>query len=311
MKTNVIYPLLIVIASSSYGILSTIVKVAMQHGFTSAEAITSQYIIGFILIGTIFIVTQRQIPKPSKRGLFILICAGLFTGITGIVYGESLNYLPASLAVVMLFQFTWIGLLLDCGLHKRLPSRPEVISIIILFIGTILAAGVLNVDLSGIPIQGWLFGFTAAVSFACFIQFNSRPVEGITTTSRVLIVSFVALITISIFLNPEIVWNGKLFAQGLWKFGLALGLFGIILPIYFFSIAIPKIGGALASILSATELPVAVTVSVIVLHEPLTFLQIIGIIFVLVGMILPTIFAQRRQKAILLESVNGNTKGIK
>ncbi len=311
MKTNVIYPLLIVIASSSYGILSTIVKVAMQHGFTSAEAITSQYIIGFILIGTIFIVTQRQLPKPSKRGLFILICAGLFTGITGIVYGESLNYLPASLAVVMLFQFTWIGLLLDCGLHKRLPSRPEVISIIILFIGTILAAGVLNVDLSGIPIQGWLFGFAAAVSFACFIQFNSRPVEGITTTSRVLIVSFVALITISIFLNPEIIWNGKLFAQGLWKFGLALGLFGIILPIYFFSIAIPKIGGALASILSATELPVAVTVSVIVLHEPLTFLQIIGIIFVLVGMMLPTIFAQRRQKAILLESVNGNTKGIK
>ena len=37
-----------------------------------------------------------------------------FTAITGIVYGQSLNYLPASLAVVMLFQFTWIGLLIDC-----------------------------------------------------------------------------------------------------------------------------------------------------------------------------------------------------
>lgn len=294
MKTNLIYPLLIVIASSSYGILSTIVKVAMQHGFTSSEAVSSQYIIGFMLVATIFIITQRQLPKLSKNGLLILVSAGIFTGITGIVYGESLKYLPASLAVVMLFQFTWIGLLLDCVFHKRLPSRPEVISIIVLFAGTILAAGVLNVDLSDIAIQGWLFGLAAAFTFACFIQFNSRPVEGITTTSRVLIVSFVALIMISIFLNPEIAWNGKLFTEGLWKFGLALGLFGIILPIYLFSIAVPKVGGALASILSAIELPVAVTVSVIVLHESLTLLQIVGIILVILGMLLPTMLANRK-----------------
>ncbi|MFJ7669395.1 EamA family transporter [Lysinibacillus sp. NPDC097195] len=296
MKTNLLYPLLIVIASSSYGILSTIVKVAMQHGFTSSEAVSSQYIIGFLLVGMIFIITQRQLPKLSKNGLVILVSAGIFTGTTGIVYGESLKYLPASLAVVMLFQFTWIGLLLDCLIRKRLPSRPEVISIVVLFAGTILAAGVLNVDLSGIPVQGWLFGLAAAFTFACFIQFNSRPVEGVTTTSRVLIVSFVALIMISIFLSPEIAWNGKLFAEGLWKYGLALGLFGIILPIYLFSIAVPKVGGALASILSAIELPVAVTVSVIVLHESLTILQVIGIIFVILGMMLPTLLANRKAK---------------
>ena len=296
MKANLLYPLLIVIASSSYGILSTIVKVAMLHGFTSAEAISSQYIVGFMLILTIFIVTQRQLPKLSKRGLFFLTCAGIFTGITGIVYGESLRYLPASLAVVMLFQFTWIGLFLDCALHKRLPSRSEVLSLIILFAGTILAAGVLDVDLSGIAWQGWAFGLAAAFSFACFIQFNSRPVEGITTTSRVLFVSFVALVVISIFLNPEIVWNGRLFSEGLWKYGLALGLFGIILPIYLFSIAVPKVGGALASILSAMELPVAVTVSVIVLHEPLTMIQVAGIVLVIFGMMLPTILTQRRQR---------------
>lgn len=296
MKNNLLYPLLIVIASSSYGILSTIVKVAMLHGFTSAEAISSQYIVGFMLILAIFVVTQRQLPKLSKKGLLLLTCAGIFTGITGIVYGESLRYLPASLAVVMLFQFTWIGLFLDCTLHKRLPSRPEVLSLIVLFAGTVLAAGILDVDLSGIAWQGWAFGLAAAFSFACFIQFNSRPVEGITTTSRVLFMSFVALVVISIFLNPEIVWNGRLFNEGLWKYGLALGLFGIILPIYLFSIAVPKVGGALASILSAMELPVAVTVSVIVLHEPLTMIQVSGIVLVILGMMLPTILTQRRQR---------------
>ncbi|MEG0448645.1 MAG: DMT family transporter [Lysinibacillus sp.] len=298
MNSNLLYPLLIVIASSSYGILSTIVKVAMGNGFTAPEAITSQYIIGFMLISIIFIATQRQLPKLSKKDLAMLGAAGMFTGITGIVYGESLKHLPASLAVVMLFQFTWIGLLLDCAIKKRLPSRAEVISIIILFAGTILAAGVLNVDLSGIPVQGWLFGLAAAFSFACFIQFNSYPVEGITTTSRVLILSFVALVMTSIFLDPEIAWNGRLFAEGLWVYGLALGFFGIILPIYLFSIAVPKVGGALTSILSAMELPVAITVSVIVLHEPLTLIQVAGIVLVIVGMMLPTILSQRKAKNI-------------
>ena len=296
MKTNLFYPLLIILASSSYGILSTIIKVAMLHGFTSAEAVSSQYIIGFILIVVIFIVTQRQWPKLSKQGLLLLICAGIFTGCTGIVYGESLKYLPASLAVVMLFQFTWIGLFLDCILHKRLPSRPEIFSLIILFAGTILAAGVLDVDLSGIPWQGWVLGLTAAFSFACFIQFNSRPVEGVTTTMRVLIMSSIALAMISIFLTPEIIWNGTLFSEGLWKYGLSLGLFGIILPIYLFSIAVPKVGGALSSILSAVELPVAISASVIVLHEKLTIIQVTGILLVILGMLLPTILEHKLQK---------------
>ena len=82
---------------------------------------------------------------------------------------------------------------------------------------------------------------------------------------------------------------GHYLASGLWIYGLILGLFGIVIPIYLFSIAVPKVGTATASILSAMELPVAVTVSVILLSETLTFLQVIGIIVILFGMTLPTI----------------------
>ncbi|MER1958724.1 MAG: DMT family transporter [Solibacillus sp.] len=295
MKHNWIYPLMIVIASSSYGILSTIVKVAMQHGFTSAEAITSQYLFGFFLALILFIVTQRTLPKVSKSGAFMLIFAGTLTAITGMVYGQSLNYLPASLAVVMLFQFTWIGLLIDCIIKKRFPSRIEFISLALLFGGTIFAAGILDVDLSQIPWQGWALGFAAAFSFAAFLQVNSYPVKGITTIGRTFILSIVSLAVVSVFLSPEILWNGQLTA-GLWKFGLALGLFGIILPILLFSIAAPKVGGGLVSILSAMELPVAITVSVIVLKESLTILQICGILLVLIGMTLPPYFASKKLK---------------
>lgn len=296
MNKNLIFPLLIVIASSSYGILSTIVKVAMAHGFTTAQAVQSQYAIGFLLALILFVFTQRSLPKITMKGFFIIVGAGLFTGITGIVYGKSVQYLPASLAVVMLFQFTWIGLFLDCILHKRFPKRIELISLVFLVGGTILAAGVLDVDLSGLSWKGWAFGFAAALSFAVFMQFNSKQVAGITTISRLTLMALISLIVVSLFQAPEIMWNGDLFTSDLLYFGLALGFFGIILPILLFTVAVPKVGGGTASILSATELPVAIMASVIVLNESLSTLQIIGILVVLVGMTLPTIIEMKKEK---------------
>ncbi|TQR17325.1 EamA family transporter [Psychrobacillus vulpis] len=289
-----IYPLMVVFAASCYGTLSTMVKLAIGDGYSASEAISSQYIVGFMLALILYLITQRKLPR-LYGGFKIILLAGIFTATTGIVYGISLIYLPASLAVVMLFQFTWIGTLIDCILRKRLPKRPEVISLIILFIGTILAAGVLDVDLSGIDWRGWVFGFAAAVSFSLNMNVNTKQVEGMNTTTRLLFVSFIAMIMISLFQSPEIIWNGKLFTESLLFYGLALGLLGIIVPIYFFVIAVPKVGGAMSSILSAMELPVAVIVSVVVLSESLSWVQVLGIIVILVGMTIPT-FADLRKK---------------
>ncbi|MCK1999300.1 Threonine/homoserine efflux transporter RhtA [Paenisporosarcina quisquiliarum] len=290
-----IYPLMVVFAASSYGTLSTMVKLAIGDGYTASEAISSQYIVGFLLALVIYLLTQRKLPR-LYGGFKIILLAGVFTATTGIVYGMSLIYLPASLAVVMLFQFTWIGTLIDCIIRKRLPSRAETISLIILFLGTILAAGILDVDLSGIDWRGWVYGFAAAVSFSLNMNVNTKQVEGMNTTTRLLFVSFIAALMISFFQSPEIMWNGKLFTEPLLFYGLALGLLGIIIPIYFFVIAVPKVGGAVSSILSAMELPVAVIVSVLVLSEALSWLQILGIVVILVGMCIPTLATISKNK---------------
>ncbi|MDS9472890.1 DMT family transporter [Sporosarcina pasteurii] len=282
-----IYPLMIIFAASCYGILSTIIKLAIIDGFTASEAVTAQYFTGFVLALIIFAIVRRKLPKFG--GGVTLVLAGLFTATTGTVYGQAVTYMPASIAVVMLFQFTWIGMLFDCIARRRLPKRIEIISLILLFAGTILAAGVIGADISGIPWQGWAWGLASAVSFASFVMVNSKQVEGMDTETRLLFTSFFAVIAITFFQSPEIVWNGILFGEGLWIYGLILGLFGIVIPIYLFSIAVPKVGAATSSILSAMELPVAVTVSVILLRENLTFLQVIGILVILFGMTLPTV----------------------
>lgn len=285
---NWIYPLMVVIAASCYGVLSTIIKVAMKNGFTAAEAVTAQYFIGFVLAALLFFITQRKMPRI--KGWKILVLSGSFTAATGMVYAHSLNYLPASLAVVLLFQFTWIGMFLDCIVHRRWLKRTEVISLIFLFAGTLLAAGIIGTDLSGIPWQGWAWGMAAAFCFSAFMFVNGKKIEGMDTSARLFYVSLFAAIVVGLFQTPEIVWNGQLFNEGLWVYGLLLGFFGIIMPIYFFSVAVPHVGSGIASILSAMELPVAVIASVLILNEVLSPLQIVGIFIILIGMVLPSVF---------------------
>jgi len=282
-----LYPLLVIIAASSFGIVSTIIKLAMRSGFSVSEAVTSQFFIGFCIAVCIFLVTNRA--KMSFKGVKILIFAGILTGLTNILYGHSLNFLPASLAVVLLFQFTWIGMLISCITKRQFPSRIELISLLILVAGTIPAAGIIDVDLSQIPMQGWLWGLAAALCYSLFLYVNGKATANMSTSNRLVFVSFFAFMITAVFHSPDILWNGTLFNEGLWVYGLALGLFGMIIPVFLFTIAVPKVGLGMSSILSAVELPIAVMVSVILLSETVTTLQIAGIVTIIIGICLPTI----------------------
>lgn len=282
-----LYPLLVIIAASSFGVVSTIIKLAIGSGFSVSEAVTSQFFVGFCIAVCIFFITNRA--KFSFKGVKILILAGILTGLTNILYGHSLNFLPASLAVVLLFQFTWIGMLISCISKRQLPSRIETFSLLVLVAGTIPAAGLIDVDLSQIPLQGWLWGLAAAISYSFFLFVNGKATTSMPAANRLVVVSFSALMITAIFQSPEIIWNGTLFNEGLWMYGLALGLFGMIIPVFLFTIAVPKVGLGMSSILSAIELPIAVIVSVILLSETVTPLQIAGIVTIILGTCLPTL----------------------
>ncbi|MGE7876686.1 hypothetical protein [Peribacillus muralis] len=108
MSKMTVYPLFVIIGACSYGVVSTIITLSMLDGFSASEAVTSQFVMGFI---------------------------GILTGMANISYGLSLNYMPASLAVVLLFQFTWIGMLISCIAKRQFPGRTEYFSIFLLFVG--------------------------------------------------------------------------------------------------------------------------------------------------------------------------------
>ena len=95
-----------------------------------------------------------------------------------------------------------------------------------------------------------------------------------------------AALFIFIVLQPEFLMNEAL-KNGLLKYGLIMGFFGSLVPPLLFNIGMPKIGSGLGTILSASELPTAVLMSTLVLHEAVTFSKWIGVIVILIGIAYP------------------------
>ncbi len=287
------YALLVFIGACSYGSLSTIVKLGMNDGFRMQQLVGSQYFFGWCMLLLLVVLFSRK-----KLGLKVglsLLGAGITISMTGIFYGFAVEQLPASIAIVLLFQFTWIGVILEAVVDRKLPSREKCISMVILLIGTVLAGGILEPSVGEMTTSGIVFGLMSAVSFAFYIFVSGRVATQVPAVNKSLYMTTSAMIIIMVVFSPSFIYDGAL-TDGLWKYGLPLGLLGIVIPVLFFSIGVPKLGSGLGTILGAAELPAAVVASVLVLQEEVSLLRWVGIFVVLIGIAAPQIIPMWTEK---------------
>lgn len=280
------YSLLVLLGSCSYGILAIFVKFAYSEGFTLGEVIGSQYLFGwFILLSITLLFSRHRVPFKQAIILFI---AGTSASLTGIFYYASLQTVPASIAIVLLFQFVWIGIIIEAVATKTFPSREKVISVIFLFVGTFLSSGLLEQSAGSFDMKGIFFGLLAAIAFAFYIFVSGKVAVEVPALPRGVTLMAGALTLVMILFPPTFLYDGAL-ADGLWKYGLGLGIFSIVIPSIAFTIGIPKIGSGLATILGAAELPVTTILSVFLLKEAVVASQWLGVILILIGIAVPQV----------------------
>ncbi|AOZ91294.1 EamA family transporter [Paenibacillus crassostreae] len=278
------YSIFVIMGALSYGTLSTMIKLGMVDGFTSGELVGSQYMIGWIVIAAIFLFTFNY--RISLKNVGKLLFTGVITASVGITYAVSVSELPASIAVVFFFQFTWMGVLIESVLTRTKPSRNKVVAIILLLMGTLLAGAIFEESLSALSIKGVVFGLLAALLNAINMVLTSKVATQEKAPKRLFFIGTGAFLTV-LLTTPTTGMVTQLVETNLWKYGLFLGLFGVVIPFLLFAIGMPKIGAGLGTILCAAELPSAMIMSVWLLNEGVTPLQWIGMILIVIGIIAP------------------------
>lgn len=301
---------LVFLGAVSYGVLSTIVTKAYGQGYSLGQVVGSQLLTGFVLIWLLALVVKLGERRKKKQGLasaapgsgivkltwkqrLLLLAAGAPTAITGLLYYQSLHYIQNSLAIVLLFQFTWMGVLLQTIVQKKRPHKVVLFTLVILFVGTLLAAGVFERGSGGYDWRGILFGLLAAVSYTLFVLLSGKAIPSAHPVYRSGWMITGGMLLVFLLFPPTFLFDGTLL-QGLLPYGFFLGLLGAFLPPLLFAIGVPSTGEGMAAILGASELPVAVLLSSVVLHEQVSGIQWFGVLLVLLGVALPELYKRRR-----------------
>ncbi|ATL45913.1 EamA family transporter [Chitinophaga caeni] len=278
--------ILVLTGACSFGILSTIVKSAYKEGFTLSELCGMQAGIGMLILWLIFAFGKKStgLQGNLKHGL-VLLLMGTSTGLVSICYYYSVQYIPASIAILLLMQFTWMNILVDSFIRKRRPGWIELICVLLILAGTAMASGMVNNVYDSLPWVGILFGLMAAAFYTVFMTVNASNRLQFTPVLKSAWMVTGAFIIVSIILPPTYLVNGRLWESPLILWGLPLAVFGTVLPPLLYAKGMPKVGLSLGGILSAAELPVAVFAAAIVLKEPVSGLQILGLACILLAIV--------------------------
>src|SRR5690606_40474041 len=119
--------LFVAFGASSYGMLATFVKLAYQNGYTTAEVTISQFLLGIIIVSFLNYFFTKNTPKASKSDIKKLMISGTSMGFTSVLYYLCVKYLNASVAVVLLMQSVWIGVLIETIQTRKIPSTNKII----------------------------------------------------------------------------------------------------------------------------------------------------------------------------------------
>ena len=286
IKNNLLKGVLLVgLGASSYGMLATFVKLAYQENYTTAEMTTAQFvygIIGLLLINLFQKVKNNNTIKASKKQRFQLMFAGTSLGLTSVFYYLAVKYIPVSIAIVLLMQTVWIGVILEMFLEKKLPSKQKTIAVFIVLIGTLLATNILKSNLN-IDWRGIIWGMLAAASFTTTMFTANKIAIGISSAQRSLYMLFGGAIIVFCF--AIFTQNTPFQFEIFMKWGIVLALFGTIIPPILMNAGFPKTGLGIGSIVSTLELPVSVLMAYIILNESVVVTQWVGILLIIFAIV--------------------------
>lgn len=271
--------LFIAIAAAIFGTIGLFVR---QIPLPSAEIALYRAVLAVLAIGTYLLITRQKIELSGmKKELILLLISGVAMGANWILLFEAYKYTTVSMATLSYYAAPVLITLVSTFLFREKLTPRKILCFVMSTLGilliTVSGSGSGSSPLSGKGTDhiGIMFGLCAAVLYATVVLLNKfiKNVEGIQRT-------FLQFIAAVATLFPYVMLTGGTHLSSLngagWSFLLVVGLVhtGIAYCLYFSSLQ--YVSGQEAAVLSYIDPFVAVVLSVLLLHEPMSLMQVIG-----------------------------------
>ncbi len=279
----------VVSAAVSYGLLTPLIKIGYIHGWMANQITASQLLIGTILLW-LCVIWKKEVRKRSSfdKKAFMIGFSGL--GFSTVCYNQSLIWQEGSVAIIWMFQYVWMTVVIEAFKRKQWPKLSNCFGILVILVGTWFASGASNINGGFIHWQGVLLGLLSALGYAIFIVGSSSVSQDVNPYRNGAMMMTgtipwgILLIIQNIFSQNDLTiqasdWTGAIF------FGAILGLIGQVIPTLGYQLGGPILGSSRSAIIGSLELPVAVISSVLLLAEGASLVQWFGVVLIFIGVI--------------------------
>ncbi len=271
---------MVLLGGALYGTMSSFVKRSYADGFTAAELSFWQAFVAALILAVCTWASAGRGGKLRRRDILPLLFTGSAIGLTNFLYYKSVQFIPASLAIILLMQFTWFSILIEWLFLRRRPMPTELAAVSVILVGTVMASGILSHGTVSFNLIGVELALLSSLTYAAYIVANGQCGRSVRWEAKSMAIMAGSSLTIFAINAPRIAGGEYLCGEfALWI--LLLAVAGTTIPTALFAAGIPKIGAPLSSILMTVELPVAVLCAWLILGEQLSVMQIAGVALLL------------------------------
>lgn len=280
--------LLILVGAACFSTKAIFVKLSLMHGVDAITALMFRmlfalpYYLGVLILSPkIKMNTLKTAPWGKLLGIGLVgyYLASLFDFL-------GLQYVQANLERLIIFIYPTLVLVLGAWLFKRKIHRIQLIAVGITYAGILIACLSQDFELTGKGVGlGIFYIFMSALTYAFYLVYSDDLIKQLGTVAFNCLSMLIS--TIAVLIHFWILYGLKLsgYDWQVYLYGALMGLIATVIPTLALTKGISIIGSSNAAILSTFGPIATIVMSYFILHEPFSFLQGVGTILVLLGVL--------------------------
>ena len=280
------------LSSISYGLIPLFILPIKQANFSLDTTLFYRFLFSALIVGT-YLILRKQSIKVEIQQIPLLIILGILYGISSDSLFLAYDYLSAGVASTLLFIYPLIVAIIMAVFFKEKITKITLLAIACVLIGVIFLSfknGHFDLNVIGLVIV-----LISALAYSSYIvivnKSNVKNIKGFTLTFYSFIVT-VIYYAIKMLINKDsFVLPSIDLAFNFFTFALVTTVVSSLALVF----AIKEIGSTATSILGAFEPVVAVAVSVLLFNEDFSFTLGVGIICIIIGVLIKTIFEENKK----------------
>ena len=282
----------VIVSAVGFGVMSIFAVYAYGAGASVSSLLFLRFLLAAVLFFGLMLLRRESLGINKKQLLSLILLGGVLYTLQSLSFFSAVQYIPTSLAGLVLYTFPVFVALLSFFVDKEVLRLKTVAAMLLSLLGLGL---VLGLSFGGIQPLGVVLAFAAALFYSVYIVVGNRVGKGL---SPYVTSGYIALFaSCSSFVVAQVDGGVDLsfLAQGWWALA-GIVVFSTVMAISCFFRGLQLIGSTKASVISMVEPVVTILFSAVLFGELLGGLQWIGACAVIVGAVLIVLGKQETQE---------------